>query len=105
MTRICYNETLQTNQHEVTQNIRIHHECEDGIEKSVPRITNWQQEACRGLLKIYIKILRYGMYTIFLRFSKGRTSDTKKGGTIIFAWALCLALIYIKYHEDILKRD
>ena len=28
--------------------IRIHHECEDGIEKSVPRsITVWYQEACR----------------------------------------------------------
>ena len=27
--------------------IRIHHECEDGIEKSVPRITNWHHKACR----------------------------------------------------------
>ena len=24
-------------------NIRIHHECEGGIEKSVPRITDWHQ--------------------------------------------------------------
>ena len=28
-------------------NIRIHHECEGGIEKSVPRIRNWHQEPCR----------------------------------------------------------
>ena len=27
--------------------IRIHHECEGGIEKSVPRITIWHHEACR----------------------------------------------------------
>ena len=27
--------------------IRIHHECEGGIGKSVPRITDWQYEACR----------------------------------------------------------
>ena len=26
--------------------IRIHHECEGGIEKSVPRITDWHHEAC-----------------------------------------------------------
>ena len=24
----------------------MHHECEDGIEKSVPRITDWHHEAC-----------------------------------------------------------
>ena len=28
-------------------NIRIYHECEDEIEKSVPRITNWLHEAYR----------------------------------------------------------
>ena len=28
-------------------NIRIHHECEGGIEKFVPRITDWHHEACR----------------------------------------------------------
>ena len=27
--------------------IRIHHECKGGIEKSVPRITNWHNKACR----------------------------------------------------------
>ena len=27
--------------------IRIYHECEDGIEKSVPRITDWHHESCR----------------------------------------------------------
>ena len=27
--------------------IRIYHECEGGIEKSVPRITDWHHEACR----------------------------------------------------------
>ena len=26
--------------------ICIHHECEGGIEKSVPRITDWHHEAC-----------------------------------------------------------
>ena len=26
-------------------NIRIHHECEGGIEKSVPRIIDWHHEA------------------------------------------------------------
>ena len=30
-----------------THNIRIHLECEDGIEKSVSRITDWHHEACR----------------------------------------------------------
>ena len=27
--------------------IRIHLECEGGIEKSVPRITEWHHEGCR----------------------------------------------------------
>ena len=27
--------------------IRIHYECEGGIKKSVARITNWHDEACR----------------------------------------------------------
>ena len=27
--------------------IRIHHECEGGIENSIPRITHWHHEACR----------------------------------------------------------
>ena len=27
--------------------IRIYHECEGGIEKSIPRITVWHHEACR----------------------------------------------------------
>ena len=30
-----------------TYNIRILHECEGGIEKSVPCITIWHYEACR----------------------------------------------------------
>ena len=34
---------------EEIQTIRIHHECEVGIEQSVPRITDWHHEACRGL--------------------------------------------------------
>ena len=29
------------------QIISIHHECEGGVEKSVPRITDWHHEACR----------------------------------------------------------
>ena len=28
-------------------NIRIYHECEGGIEKSVPRVAVWHHEACR----------------------------------------------------------
>ena len=28
-------------------NIRIYHDCEGGIEKSFPRITDWHHEACR----------------------------------------------------------
>ena len=28
-------------------NIRIYHECEGGIEKSVPKITKWHHEACQ----------------------------------------------------------
>ena len=28
-------------------NLRIRHECEGGIGKSVPRITDWHHEACR----------------------------------------------------------
>ena len=29
------------------KSIRIYHECEGGIEKPVPKITDWHQEACR----------------------------------------------------------
>ena len=29
------------------ENRRIYHECDSRIEKSVPRITVWHQEACR----------------------------------------------------------
>ena len=32
---------------EMLQNIRIYHECEGRIEKSVLRITVWHHEACR----------------------------------------------------------
>ena len=31
----------------VFKNIGILHECGDGIEKSIPRITDWLHEACR----------------------------------------------------------
>ena len=31
----------------ILQNIRIYHDCEGRIEKSVPRITVWHHEACR----------------------------------------------------------
>ena len=31
--------------------IRIHHECEGGIEKSIPRIINWYYKACRVMTK------------------------------------------------------
>ena len=30
-----------------SHNIRIYHVCNGGIEKSVPRITDWHHEACR----------------------------------------------------------
>ena len=30
----------------MSKNIRIYHECEGRIEKSVPRITVWHHEAC-----------------------------------------------------------
>ena len=33
--------------HLPVKNIRICHECEGGIEKSVPRVTNWHHQACR----------------------------------------------------------
>ena len=33
-------------------NIKIHHECESGIEKSVPRITDWHHEACRLMTNV-----------------------------------------------------
>ena len=34
--------------HSLRKNIiRIYHECEGGIEKSVPRITDWHHEVCR----------------------------------------------------------
>ena len=33
--------------HYILGNIRIYHECEGRIEKSVPRITVWHHEACR----------------------------------------------------------
>ena len=29
------------------QNMRIYYECEGGIEKSVPMVTNWHHEACQ----------------------------------------------------------
>ena len=32
--------------------IGIHHKCEGGIEKSVPRITDWHHEACRVMTNI-----------------------------------------------------
>ena len=31
--------------------IRIHHECEGGIEKSAPRIIDWHHKACRVITK------------------------------------------------------
>ena len=34
---------------------RIHHECEDEIEKSIPRIIDWHHEACRSAaLRFYL---------------------------------------------------
>ena len=44
----------------VCEIIRIHHECEGRIEKSVPsRITVWHHEACRVMTKV---ILRDGFF-------------------------------------------
>ena len=34
------------------KHIRIYYECEGGIEKSVPRITDWHHEACRVMTLI-----------------------------------------------------
>ena len=31
-------------------NLRIYHECDNGIEKSVPSITDWHHEACRVMI-------------------------------------------------------
>ena len=33
--------------HQLLRDIRIHHECEGRIEKSIPRITIWHHEACQ----------------------------------------------------------
>ena len=33
-------------------NIRIYHECEGRIEKSVPRVTVWHHEACRVMTNV-----------------------------------------------------
>ena len=37
----------------VCEIIRIHHEYQGGIEKSVPRITNWHHEACQVMTNGY----------------------------------------------------
>ena len=37
----------------VCENIRIYHECEDEIEKSVARITDCHHEACRSMTNSY----------------------------------------------------
>ena len=36
---------------ETQDTIRMHHECEGGIEKFVPRITDWHHKACRVMPK------------------------------------------------------
>ena len=41
---LCLNLYLSYN---LCTNIRIYHECEGRIEKSVPRIAVWHHEACR----------------------------------------------------------
>ena len=33
----------------IVNNIKIYHECEGGIEKSVSRIAVWHHEACQGM--------------------------------------------------------
>ena len=40
-------ELKQSNPLNVIGTIRIHHVCEGGLEKSIPRITDWHHEACR----------------------------------------------------------
>ena len=37
---------------EYAEIIRIHHECEGGIEKSVSRVTDWHHEACRVMTNV-----------------------------------------------------
>ena len=44
--RLSHMGKINGNRDLVCENISIHHECEGGIEKSVPRITNWHYEAC-----------------------------------------------------------
>ena len=34
-------------QSSINSNIRTHHECEDGIDQYISRITVWHHEACR----------------------------------------------------------
>ena len=41
---VCDYGSILTNK---IKGIRIYHECEGVIEKSVPRITDWHHEACR----------------------------------------------------------
>ena len=47
MTRKCSNYGKDQPMIPIGRKIRIHFECDGGIEKSVPRITDWHHEACR----------------------------------------------------------
>ena len=54
---VCFNvkcvlETIKSICSWQNKHIRIHHECEDGIGKSIPRITAWHQEACGVMTKV-----------------------------------------------------
>ena len=44
---ICPKRVKDVKARSEVKTIRIHHECEGWIEKSVPRITNWHHKACR----------------------------------------------------------
>ena len=43
-----------------SDNIRIYHECEAGIEKSILRITDWHHKACRVMTKVMVREEFYG---------------------------------------------
>ena len=64
--------------------IRIHHECEGGMEKSDPRITVWHHEACRVMTnsdheeRIFLSHLHTNNGLVFLLTIKYRILGLKK---------------------------
>ena len=92
--------------------IRIHHESEGGIEKSVQRITDWHHEACRVMTisdregRIFLSHTHMNNGFFFLLNTKCLIyigKKLEKDFQIILNTLRCDMVTSLKHHNDVME--